>query len=484
MRISLRSSVPGLVLLAAIELAVLTSADASPPEGGDDGGGRDTGSAGTGNSGASVGIGGFAPPPRGEYDPSTSADPGLLDRPRGTTADQTYGPTGQGDRLGYDIVDTGAYTVDSGWSDTMPDYHVVQEGDSLSAICAYYYGDMYLWPKVWSYNPHITNAHWIFPGDRIRLTDPYESVEGGPGDDEGQGLGFAESYDPRDGVPENYLLERYAFIDEEDIGKSMEIIGGADAAIMMGTLDTAYVGFKPEYPPIPGERLSVYIKKKPVYDIDVKGKKQKHKKGKRIGWLVEVVGEVYVREVADKSAAAEIVESVQPVERGQRVGELKTRFTRVSRTANEVTLNGLVVETIRHATITGEEQFVIINVGAEDGIRRGNTIEVVQKGDAYTPDHRLHQPYDQGHPRRVLAHMLVLQVEGDSALTVVTYSTREIVVGDHVEIIKAGDEPPDFEAYDAGERDSRRKKADADASGSVSSDDGSVEASGGLRMGR
>jgi hypothetical protein len=474
-----KSSVPGLLLLAAlatVELSLQGRADASPPEG-DDGGGRGD----TGTAGASVGFGGFSPPPRAEYDPSTTAEPGLLDREREATADQTYGPTGQGDRLGYDIVDAGAYTVDTGWSDTMPDYHVVQEGDSLSAICAYYYGDMYLWPKVWSYNPHITNAHWIFPGDRIRLTDPYETVEGGG--DQGEGLGFADSYDPRDGTPDTYLLERYAFIDEEELGKSMEIVGGADAAIMMGTLDTAYVGFKPEYPPIPGERLSVYVKKKPVYDIDVKGKKQKHKKGKRIGWLVEVVGEVYVREVAEESAAAEIVESVQPVERGQRVGELKTRFARVSESTNEVTINGLVVETIRAATINGEDQFLIVNLGAEDGIRRGNTMEVVHKGDAYTPDHRLHQPYDKGHPRRILAHLLVLQVEGDSALAVVTYSTREIVAGDHVEIIAAGEEPPDFEAYDAGDRNSRRKKADASASGSASSGDGSVEASGGLRVG-
>jgi hypothetical protein len=472
MRVSLRSSVPALLLLAAVELALLESADASPPEG--------DGRGGNSEAGAGVSIGGFAPPPRGEYDPSTTAEPGLLDRSRATTADQTYGPTGQGDRLGYDIIDAGAYAVDTGWSDTTPDYHVVQEGDTLSGICAYYYGDMYLWPKVWSYNPHITNAHWIFPGDRVRLTDPFDSVAT---TDQSDGLGFADTYDPRAGSPQSYLLERYAFIDEEQLDKSMEIIGGAEAGIMMGTLDTAYVGFKPEYPPIPGERLSVYVKKQPVYDIDVKGKKQKHKKGKRIGWLVEVVGEVYVREVADESAAAEIVESVQPVERGQRVGELKTRFTRVTATANEVTINGLVVEAIRNVTISGEAQFLIVNVGAEDGIRRGNTMEVVQKGDAYTPDHRLHQPYDKGHPRRVVAHMLVLQVEGDSALTVVTYSTREIVVGDHVEIVAAGEQAPDFDAYDAGNRDGRRRKADAEASGSASSDDGSVEASGGLRVG-
>jgi hypothetical protein len=456
-----------LILFAVAELFVLNHASAAPPQDGESrAGGGET----------EIGIGGFVPPPDADYDPSTTSDPGLLDRPRTQAQDQTYGPTGQGDQLGYDIID-GNWEVQTGWNDqVVPDYHVVQEGDTLSGICAYYYGDMYLWPKVWSYNPHITNAHWIFPGDRIRLTDPYETVSG----PDGEGLSYAETYDPRDGSGQTYLLERYAFIDEEELNKSMEVIGGANAAIMMGTLDVAYIGYDEANPPIPGERLSVYRKKQPVYDIKVKGKNQKQKKGKRIGWLVEVVGEVYVRDVAEKSAEAEIVDSVQPVERGNRVGELKTRFTRVGPTANEVTTNGLVVEIIREQTISGEAQFVIVNLGAEDGIRRGNTMEVVQKGDAYTPDHRLHQPYDKGHPRRVLAHLLVLQIEGDSALTVVTHSLQEIVIGDHVEITAAGEEPEDFEAYDAGKRGERRG---LDAEGSASSEDGSVEAEGSLRVG-
>ena len=464
MHLSMKSSIPALVCLFALgELALLGSASAAPP--------NDRGATST-----SVGVGGFSPPPDASYDPSTAENPGLLDRPRDRPADTTYGPTGTGDQLGYDIIDASAY-VDTGWSETMPDYHIVQDGDSLSAICDYYYGDMYLWPKIWSYNPHITNAHWIFPGDRIRLTDPYTTTEGEP---QGDGLSFAETYDPRDTANQTYLLERYAFIDEEEIDKAMEVTGGADAAIMMATLDTAYISYKPENPPIPGERLSVYRKKKPVYDINVKGKKQKLKQGKRIGWLVEVVGEVYVRSVADKSAEAEVVAAVRPVERGQRVGELKTRFAKVSPTTNEVTTNGLVVEAIREQTLNGEAQFVIVNMGAEDGIRRGNTMEVVQKGDAYTSDHRLHQPYDKGHPRRILARLLVLQTEDTSALAVVTDSLREIVIGDHVEIIAAGDEPPDFDPYDASKRDS---SGSASGSGSGSAGDGEAEASGELRVG-
>lgn len=470
-----RSRRPGPAPLLLCLVFAAPAGAAPPPAGADDAppdpdaraSGSDPGQATT------INIGGFTPPPQAEYDPDTTAEPGLLDLPRERVQDRTYGPSGEGRQVGFDIIDPSVYG-DDGYDSVIPDYHVVQAGDTLSGICAYYYGDMYLWPKIWSFNPNITNAHWIFPGDRIRLTDPYAEVTG-PG---GQGLAYAETYDPRDRGGQTYLLERYAFIDDEELDRSMKIVGGADAHVMMATLDVAYVGYEEDNPPIPGERLSVYRKTKPVYDIEVKGKKQRLKQGKRIGWLVEVVGEVYVREVAEKSASAEIVDAVRPVERGQRVGELKTRFSRVSPTANQVTLNGLVVETIRERELSGETQFVIINLGADDGLARGNTLQVVQKGDAYSPDHRLYEPYEPGHPRRVLAQLLVLQVQGDSALTVVTDSRREVLVGNHVEILAAGEPPEDFEPYD---RKQRVRRVEGDARGEAG--DGEASASGELTVG-
>ncbi len=471
----------GLLTLVGFALVGSVEVWAAPPDTGA-GPAREPSGGAPAGGGTSINIGGFQPPPDAQFDPNTTADPGLLDRPQQGAADQTYGPTGRnGDAAGYDIIDPQLYEIEGGWNNELPDYHIVQEGDTLSGICEYYYGDLYLWPKVWSYNPHITNPHWIFPGDRVRLTDPYETEGAGKGP-RGPGLGYAETYDPREDAQETYLLERYAFISDDELAKSMEVVGGGDAKVMMGTLDTAYIGYDENNPPIPGERLSVYQPKKPVHDVKIKGKKgRKQKKGKRIGWLVEVVGEVYVTQVAEKSAEAQIVDSVQPVERGQRAGELKTRFTRVSPTANEVTANGVVVETIREQTINGEQMFVIVNLGDADGIKRGNTFEVVEKGDGYSPDHRLYQPYEEGHPRRVMGRLLVLQVEEDSALTVVTHSLQEVTIGNHVEITKAGEEPEDFEPYDASKRDERRKSVEG--SGKASSDDDSIEAEGSLRVG-
>ena len=42
-------------------------------------------------------------------------------------------------------------------------------GDTLWDICFFYFNDPWQWPKIWSYNPQITNPHWIYPGDLVRL---------------------------------------------------------------------------------------------------------------------------------------------------------------------------------------------------------------------------------------------------------------------------------------------------------------------------
>src|SRR5262245_12653178 len=51
----------------------------------------------------------------------------------------------------------------------VPETHTIKKGDTLWDICKNVLGSPWEWPKVWSYNPNITNPHWIFPGDTIRL---------------------------------------------------------------------------------------------------------------------------------------------------------------------------------------------------------------------------------------------------------------------------------------------------------------------------
>ncbi|MCL2208328.1 MAG: LysM peptidoglycan-binding domain-containing protein [Fibromonadales bacterium] len=47
----------------------------------------------------------------------------------------------------------------------------VQKGDTLWDLSEEYLKDPFLWPDLWKANPHIEDAHWIYPGDSICFPD-------------------------------------------------------------------------------------------------------------------------------------------------------------------------------------------------------------------------------------------------------------------------------------------------------------------------
>jgi hypothetical protein len=50
------------------------------------------------------------------------------------------------------------------------DVYTIKKGDTLWDISSKFLKDPFLWPKLWERNPYITNPHWIYPGNPIRLT--------------------------------------------------------------------------------------------------------------------------------------------------------------------------------------------------------------------------------------------------------------------------------------------------------------------------
>src|SRR3954454_11797594 len=49
--------------------------------------------------------------------------------------------------------------------------HSVVSGDTLWDLSNRYYRSSWEWPRLWSYNPEITNPHWIYPGHVLRLQE-------------------------------------------------------------------------------------------------------------------------------------------------------------------------------------------------------------------------------------------------------------------------------------------------------------------------
>jgi LysM repeat protein len=52
--------------------------------------------------------------------------------------------------------------------------YTIKQGDTLWDISSKFLKDPFLWPKLWQRNPYITNPHWIYPGQPIRLAPAEE----------------------------------------------------------------------------------------------------------------------------------------------------------------------------------------------------------------------------------------------------------------------------------------------------------------------
>lgn len=439
--------------------------------------------------GAAYGV-----PPREDPPSQGSLDPGYTEQARPTTADQTYGSTattvGPDGTLigGLQLGDPNVlqeYRNDLG----IPEYHVVQTGDTLWDISEYYLSDPYLWPKLWSWNEHVTNAHWIFPGDRIRLYDPF-TPQARPSEPT---LSFSKTRVPRRVQEDPVLLTRTAYVDAAQFDSAMTVIGGGDANVMMSTLDTVYLDYDKANPPIPGERLVVYAPQEKIYDLE----------GKNVlGWLVEVMGDVEIETIARRAVESTVSSAVNPIERGYKVGPLRRRFDRVDPVAADRAAAGIVVATLNDTgpipikkssrvqnqrgkgendVLAGEEQFVIVSMGEVDGVQVGNVLEVVRKGDEYTPKREYAIPYEDGWPRRVIGALIVVQVLPTTSLAVSTYSRREFERGDHVELRGPGLDRSGTQA-DPGRGDARQGKT-IDASGNVRRDDGKASGRAKVKIG-
>src|SRR6266581_4960464 len=74
------------------------------------------------------------------------------------------------------LVLAGAVTARA--QDAEPTVYVIQKGDTLWGLSDRFFKDAYYWPNLWARNPqHITNPHFIFPGQKLKVYPDRIEVE-------------------------------------------------------------------------------------------------------------------------------------------------------------------------------------------------------------------------------------------------------------------------------------------------------------------
>ncbi len=386
-----------LLAVLAVALGAPAAARAQEAGGGDGGGGGGGGDGGDGDS--------F------NYDDG-SGSVTVVDLNRGSQE------IARAARDGRTLTITGTQGRRRGNVGAVPEYHRVVRGDTLWDLSRHYFANSWVWPRVWSYNPEITNANWIYPGDRLRLIPPGRVVEAP------RRRGFQWSRGHRPGT---IFLRSRGFIDREALETTGTVVGSREEIEMLAEHDEAYIEFPEDDYAHVGEEYTIFDVHED-YDVPPGARSD-------LGVMVEIFGAARVLsyDPEENIARAVITESINPIERGFRVGPIRRRYEIIPPVQNQVDLEGRLVTAVDPVVVLGEGQLVFIDRGQEDGVLEGNRLFVRRRRDMLRESRN--RPDDRaGYPYEVIAELRVVEVRSRSATCMITRSTTDLAGGDTFEM--------------------------------------------------
>jgi hypothetical protein len=343
-----------------------------------------------------------------------------------------------------------------------PDTYTVRPGDTLWDLSGRFLNNPWYWPKVWSYNPEITNPHWIDPGQLLRF---YPSVEEAPvrvepiagaepepepeaeAPKELEDFSKGELTGPSDLIdedavavsgpykigyvpPRSTTARHETFVTRRELEESGVLVGAFEEKLMLSTTDQTYARFK----------SSVTVKKGEAYVIYRTEREVRHPvTGSVFGYQTVVVGAGRVTEVSDKAVKLTITQTFEPIERGALLGPWSEKFVKqVVRRPNTVALAGNILGAQQEIlTQLGEHHVVFLDKGKDDGVQEGNVFKVVRAGDPYGGPQTWAR-WDDRFPKEDVGELLVIDVKDGASTALVTRSVVELYVGDRIEMRPEG----------------------------------------------
>lgn len=350
-----------------------------------------------------------------------------------------------------DIPESGTYTV--------------RDGDTMWDLSGSYFGSSYEWPKLWSYNPEITNPHWIYPGHVMRLRDDAkggysvsaDSAPGSTADAEGgglfvgkgrfgQGFGAKRFAMSRDG---SIIVGEEVYLDHDALTQAGKIVGSYEDHMMMSPSDEIYLEFKKSATaPNTGRELTIFRHVQQRENRPIAGLEPQITDDDTRGEIVRVLGAVRVKSFDEDTriARAVIVEALEPIERGFEVTDVPRTLARVPPRTNGRKIESKILASSRPIGVLGRDQIVFIGAGEKQGVQPGNRFLVMRQGDSWrrsliraeikTPAERpaAKRPDDSKFPDEAIGEVRVLYVRPESCTGIITGAVHEIEPGDRVEM--------------------------------------------------
>ena len=322
--------------------------------------------------------------------------------------------------------------------------HIVVKGDTLWDISSFYLYDPFQWPQVWSVNREIENPHLIYPGQEIVIPEmtartapppqeprpplpappppepvPAESVQAEPEPmPETAPEPVPEPALVTEEVKQEMILamSTYGFIiDDREIGIGT-ITSAEENRLLVSPGMKVYVESDGKTPLQTDHRYSIVR----VFD-QVSHPVTK----KKIGFLAKVLGDLNVVHSKGKLSTAIVGEVYKEIQIGDHVIEHLDYMTWIPKEENDLSgdLTGYILVNPEGRTVMGKGNVVFIDLGIEDGLKTGDTLDLVGGGKTVG---------GVVTPPQIIGEVQVLVPRPGTSVARITKSYRDIGLGTEV----------------------------------------------------
>ena len=266
-----------------------------------------------------------------------------------------------------------------------PDVYPVKEGDTLWDISSAFLKDPWLWPELWHVNPQIKNPHLIYPGDLIKLVyidgKPSLTIERGPmvfkKGDTVKLTPQIRSEPLKSVIPaipleliQSFLVNNRVMT-EEEIDSSPYILAGDESHIVMGLGDYLYARGDWENA---HQAYGIYRKGPAYVDPETQEVLGFAALDKGMARMETVEGDIARMKVTDSK------EDIRPKDRLIPTEERKVDSIFYPKSPDGE-VNGEILHVFSGVRNVSQNDVVVINRGAREGMMIGDVLAVKIKGE-------------------------------------------------------------------------------------------------------
>jgi hypothetical protein len=247
-----------------------------------------------------------------------------------------------------------------------PDTYRVQSGDTLWDIAGRFLQDPWRWPEIWDSNRDLGDPNRIYPGDVLRLS--YR--DGQPRISRSSGGGSAK---PVPVIPSEVIgpfLTKAYVLDRSEIDLAPYVVAFPDEHIVAGAGDQVYVR---SLSGAAGTRFDIVRPGDAFRDADT---------GEILGYKARFVAEAILQRAGDP-AKLKIAEMELETGIGDRVlaSSSDQSLTGLSPRPGPRGARGRIISVLDGVSQIGQYNVVVLDIGADNGVRPGHVFEVFNGGE-------------------------------------------------------------------------------------------------------